>query len=585
MEHGHATARAHPVNALFQAGRLADLSDAELLERSLRAEPEPDIAEMAFAVLIRRHGPMVQRVCRATLGDWHEAEDAFQATFLILVREARRLKVRDTLGPWLYQVALRVSLFARNARLRRDRHEQEAARRTAAGGGGQDVLVQDEDSRTIHAEISRLPARFRTCLILCDLEGLTYAEAARQLHLPLGTVQSRLARARKRLRQSLIRRGLGPDQDKAVALTAFLPGLGSGLTPHLIERTSRLCVQLVAHGSTGAGRISSSIAALASGGRKMILISRLSRIGMPVAVFILAGGLAVYSQTGRHGRPPSPPREPVRPSAQLYQSTAPEQIAAPREIQATGGLGKLLVYELDKGGKRITIPGEMKANKWGNSFPHHKEVERAYHWAVVTGVVDHRAIQENARQAGFDNLDPQHFYRRVELQRQTRDVSGNWSNWSMVNPEPTYLVLDNIPEETEELVQPIVQPLVDPLPLQRHGKWRGVNIERLIPKQATESPAEPVSATLGMIRGRPEEASSQLASAIQKSVRGQPATSQQFPPDLMLRSLDFSVTPDQTYRYRARVVVLNLRHVPGRGGWPTLLFGDWSKPTNAVTVP
>ena len=106
--------------------------------------------------------PMVYRVCRATIGDFHEAEDAFQATFLVLVKEARRLKVRDSLGPWLYQVALRVSLFARNARRRRRLHEQEAgidaSRTSMAGTDVHAVIDQTKSPASCHAEISRLPA-------------------------------------------------------------------------------------------------------------------------------------------------------------------------------------------------------------------------------------------------------------------------------------------------------------------------------------------------------------------------------------------------------------------------------------------
>ncbi len=192
--------------ALFQAGRLGDLSDAVLLERSLGINADPAIRETAFTALLERHGPMVLRVCKVVLGDFEEAEDAFQATFLVLAREAPRLTIRDSLGPWLHAVAVRISLYARLARARRHNHERnwvvQAAVRSIAVPGGQDGIERDEVIRTIQTEVASLPKSLRACVVLCDLEGLTYAQAAHQLDLPLGTVQSRLARARSRLREA-----------------------------------------------------------------------------------------------------------------------------------------------------------------------------------------------------------------------------------------------------------------------------------------------------------------------------------------------------------------------------------------------
>ena len=200
---------AAPLLALGQAGRLGDLSDADLLERSATGGTNPEVAEAAFSALVRRHGPMVMGVCRTILRDHHESEDAFQATFLLLVRDAARLRVSDTLGPWLHEVAVRVCLSARRARGRRDRVPLQAASRPEFRRGrqpGPDAEAERrETAERVHAEIDRLSPRLRSCVVLCDLEGMTYAQAARTLGVPIGTVQSRLARARMSLRKRLAR--------------------------------------------------------------------------------------------------------------------------------------------------------------------------------------------------------------------------------------------------------------------------------------------------------------------------------------------------------------------------------------------
>ena len=151
---------------------------------------------------------MVMRVCRSTLMDSHDAQDAFQATFLVLVKKARGLWVRDSIGPWLHQVAYRTALCARLAVRHRRLHELGAANlRTEL-----QVERHDDLEGVLHEEIERLPERFRVPLILCDLEGRSHEQAARHLGWPVGTVKSRQARGRERLRDRLRRRGSRPMQ-------------------------------------------------------------------------------------------------------------------------------------------------------------------------------------------------------------------------------------------------------------------------------------------------------------------------------------------------------------------------------------
>src|SRR3954451_23823916 len=157
---------------LFNVGAIRELSDGQLLERFATGRGES--AELAFAALVERHGPMVLRVCRGVLADPHDAEDAFQATFLVLVKKARGLWVRDSLGPWLHQVAYRTASCARSAAARRRRHERAAA-----------ALVKehraepgDELARVLLEEIDRLPDRERLPIVLCDLDRQTHEQAA-----------------------------------------------------------------------------------------------------------------------------------------------------------------------------------------------------------------------------------------------------------------------------------------------------------------------------------------------------------------------------------------------------------------------
>src|SRR5262249_46365024 len=162
------------------------------------------------ASLLARHGPMVLRVCRAVLGDRHEVEDAFQATFLVLAVRARSIRRRGSVASWLHGVALRVAASERSRAARRRRHERDRAAMTspAIDGTENDPVSDREQSLAIHEEIARLPEKHRVAVVLCYLEGLTHEMAAQQLGWPAGTVRSRLAWARDRLRTRLARRGM-----------------------------------------------------------------------------------------------------------------------------------------------------------------------------------------------------------------------------------------------------------------------------------------------------------------------------------------------------------------------------------------
>ncbi len=197
------------LTALFREGTLSSKSDSELLEQFITARSDrDDQAELAFSALLQRHGAMVLRICRSVLGDDHQAEDAYQATFLVLASRARSIRRRVSLASWLYGVALRVARTERSRAARRKRHERRHAEMISESTARTPHC--DEAARALHEEIGLLPERYRSAVVLCHLEGLTHEAAALRLGRPVGTVHSRLATARERLRARLIRRGLEP---------------------------------------------------------------------------------------------------------------------------------------------------------------------------------------------------------------------------------------------------------------------------------------------------------------------------------------------------------------------------------------
>jgi RNA polymerase sigma factor (sigma-70 family) len=209
-------------------------SDGELLHRFVTAADEG-----AFEVLLLRHGPMALRVCRRVLGNHHDAEEAFQATFLTLARKAAVVRRQESVGSFVYGVAYRQALNLRAARARRAAHESQAVPRAAASP--LDEITLREAREALDAELSQLPERFRAPLVLCCLEGLARDEAAHRLGLPLGTLKTRLERGRQLLHARLTRRGL----TLTAALSATLLGEGqvrADLPGPLLHSTLRATV-------------------------------------------------------------------------------------------------------------------------------------------------------------------------------------------------------------------------------------------------------------------------------------------------------------------------------------------------------
>ena len=275
---------AGPLFTLFHVGAIGTFSDRQLLECIASGDHEP--AEFAFTALVERHGPMVLRVCSALLRDPHDAQDAFQATFLVLIRKSHELWVHDSLGPWMHRVARRTAERAQAlARRRRECERRAAESRT--------ILDHSPRSDTtwsiLHDEIDRLPERLRVLVVLCHLEGQSQALAARTLSLPIGTVKSRLHRARDLLRDRLTQRG-----------AAFSAGLLSAKpAPEAADALRSLPLfESMVHAASRAGvspaaRSSSVRASAIHLFEETIKTMFLTRIKIGVALALLAGSLAL----------------------------------------------------------------------------------------------------------------------------------------------------------------------------------------------------------------------------------------------------------------------------------------------------
>lgn len=346
------------------------LPDSELVERFACYKDAP-----AFESLVRRHGPLVWGVCRRTLANTADAEDAFQATFLVLIRKASKLRRGERLGPWLYGVAWRVS---QKARVR-------AARIAAYQQDGVDMLPDSHLPTTtpdwlpiLDAELAALPDKYRDALILCELQGRSRTEAAKSLGIPEGTLSSRLSRGRELLRQRLLKRGtLLPTAGLAVMFSAN--GIGIGSVPSgMVSKAVGLLT----------GTVPVVTARLTDEVLKSMLLTKLRLTGgVLTMVFALAGLATVAGAPGEPASPKPPdktttegPNTP-KPSAKNDSSKVVGPGKADRD--ALQGLWVLEQIETGKQTKEDEarplkeVIGKMKIFVVGNDWWHMDERLRA----------------------------------------------------------------------------------------------------------------------------------------------------------------------------------------------------------------
>jgi RNA polymerase sigma factor (sigma-70 family) len=290
MGFARSSAALKDLETLFAGGTVGVLADGDLLERFVAGRDE-----VAFEALVTRHGPMVLQVCRGVLADADDAQDAFQATFLVLARQAGSIRKRESVASWLFGVAGRIAARARVAAARRRKHESgaalEAARRECRGAPAWPESEQERHeldlTAALHEELSRLPEKYREPVVLCYLEGRTYEEVADRLRRPIGTVKVRLSRARDLLRARLTRRGLG----LAAGLTAIELGTGSAsaAVPGFLVRGAIETVTRFGTGRLAAGATVQPAVELAAGLLRTMTMTKTLR----VASLVLACGVIV----------------------------------------------------------------------------------------------------------------------------------------------------------------------------------------------------------------------------------------------------------------------------------------------------
>ena len=278
-----------PLESLLVTGAFGQLTDAELLNRCI----ERVDADAAFETLVLRHGPAVMQACRRILGDSHDAEDAFQATFLVLARRAGSISRPDALAGWLGGVARRIARKARVAKARRRRHETRLVQRpSCVAAPGLDV--QD----ALRHEIDRLPLALRDPVILCYLEEMSYALAAQRLEVTTATIRGRLAKARRLLRTRLARRGDIETLRCGPTRSVDLEHSRRAVPCSLVASTTRAAIQ-VAAGRVAARGVPAGVVQLMEGVLSMTYVSRLKIAALVLAAcgLAIAGAAALTSKS------------------------------------------------------------------------------------------------------------------------------------------------------------------------------------------------------------------------------------------------------------------------------------------------
>jgi RNA polymerase sigma factor (sigma-70 family) len=335
----------------------ADLTDGQLLERFVSRRETA-----ALEALVRRHGPMVWGVCRRILSNHHDAEDALQATFLVLIRKAASVRPNSMVGNWLYGVARQTALKARaTAAKQRTRVRQVVDMPDPA-------VKEQELSGDLHAlldqELSRLPDKYRVAIVLCDLEGETRKRAARQLGLPEGTLAGRLARGRAMLAKRLARHGLAVAGGTLAALLSQTAA--SACVPASALASTIKAVTLVAAGKTAAaGLVSARVAALTEGVLKTMLLSKLKAVVtvlfLALSMVVFGGGLHLHQAEAQPG--PADKSHAARPTDENNGEALQKQ-EQERETQGFTAWGK------EVGGLQAGLgyrPGQMRAYSPGET--------------------------------------------------------------------------------------------------------------------------------------------------------------------------------------------------------------------------
>jgi RNA polymerase sigma factor (sigma-70 family) len=325
----------HNLNRLLES-RDDPLSDGSLLDGFVRTRDQ-----RAFAILMKRYGPLVWGVCQRTAGNEQDAEDVFQATFLLLARKAATIRKGASVGSWLFGVAHRLVLRARVEAARRGRYEQLACKPEAAADSSGEAAWH-ELRAVLDEELARLPEKYRAPLLLCYLEGLTQEEAAQQLGWSRRSVKDRLQRGRRRLRSRLAQRGLVPSLVLAGAMLAGGTSPGAGFSI-LSQYTIRAAMPFALR-QPAADAATARAVALAEGGMKTMFLSKFQTVLAGLLAVVLLGSVGLLTRAALHKPLPEAsapiPKSDEKPVDRLGDPLPPGAVARLGTVRfRTGGQG------------------------------------------------------------------------------------------------------------------------------------------------------------------------------------------------------------------------------------------------------
>lgn len=323
------------LRTILTAGTLGAQTDRELLQQ-FRADRGP-ASEAAFTALVERHGSLVLGVCQSVLDNAFDADDAFQATFLVLVCKASSIQKEASVASWLHGVALRVAYKARARSARRRALERRAAETAATRA--EPPTKTDSLAPVVHEEVERLPPKYRAPIVLCYLEGFTHERAAESLGWPIGTVRGRLARARDILRERLTRRGLALPGGLAAGTGVVATNAIAAPVPRaLSEATVRAGMETLKAGGAAVAARSPAVGELLRGGLPSMAVSKLE-----IVVFaLLIGGALSVSLVARAGRttsdklpkPPAAAAETPKPRSRVNEVKRSEVVRNAAETKS-----------------------------------------------------------------------------------------------------------------------------------------------------------------------------------------------------------------------------------------------------------
>ena len=409
------------LETLLHVGIAGGASDEQLLERFMAGQGNAGHAaygQAAFEEIVRRHGPMVLGVCHRVLADRQAAEDAFQATFLVLALKAHSVRKRESLGAWLHGVSARV---ARRARLTRQRRRETPLAEEGLARTDGDGLELEEVRWILDEELGRLPEKYRRPVVLCYLQGQTQEEAARVLGWSKGTVSGRLARAKDLMRSRLTRRGLS-STGAAVGILLAPDAATASVPASLLLKTIRAAtVASLAKAETSLG--SGTVVALARGVLKTMSLGRIKAV-IPWLLFsltIAAVGVSLYGNFRAVGLTPSPVRTPGSLARDLnaapivgvaYTPDGKTVIAAhgdgliqfwdPRNHEEVGtidvlseagarGEGLLSDFTMSPDGRLLAVVGSHRDS------PRHRPLQGVWMWNRIESRLVRRIEVESAR--------------------------------------------------------------------------------------------------------------------------------------------------------------------------------------------